>query len=91
MGSFKAIWLILTCSCDTASRLLSDQCESQLTRGQQIALRIHLWGCGACRRFRRQISFLHRAARHHVQSCPYHDHEIGEMRKRIAVGLRRSL
>ena len=49
-------------SCKEASRLASDSLNRRLTLGERIALRTHLFMCEACRRFERQITFLHHAA-----------------------------
>ena len=45
-------------TCGEASKLLSDGMERTLTRPERIGLRLHLWICRACRRFRRQIRLL---------------------------------
>jgi predicted anti-sigma-YlaC factor YlaD len=59
MGRLRSIRTILTLTCDDSSRLLSDDLDRSLTRSERAALRIHLLICGSCRRFRRQIRFLH--------------------------------
>jgi predicted anti-sigma-YlaC factor YlaD len=48
-------------SCKEASRLASDSLNRRLTLRENLALRTHLFMCAACRRFEKQIAFLHRA------------------------------
>ncbi len=49
-------------SCKEASRLSSDALNRRLTLRERISLRTHLLMCEACRRFQRQLAFLHKAA-----------------------------
>jgi hypothetical protein len=46
-------------SCRHVSRLISDQLERSLSWLESLCLRVHLLGCGPCRRFRRAIRRLH--------------------------------
>ncbi len=48
--------------CEHAERLLSDATERKLCRAEIWRLRLHLAYCRACRRVRRQLDFLRRAA-----------------------------
>lgn len=53
-------------SCEASTRLMSEARERPLSRGERLALRWHLMMCGACRRFERQLDWLHRAAGRYV-------------------------
>ena len=58
MSLLADIKKIFGLTCDEASKLLSDGMERPLSRPERIGLRLHLWICRACRRFRRQILLL---------------------------------
>jgi hypothetical protein len=45
-------------TCREAAQLLSDSLDRELPLRQRIALRIHLFMCKLCPRFRNQILFL---------------------------------
>ena len=60
----KAIAL-LSPTCKEASRLQSQALERKLSLMQRFGLRIHLLLCKWCRRYGKQIGFLHDAAREH--------------------------
>jgi len=47
--------------CKDASRLVSEARDRQLGIRERSSLRMHLWMCGNCRRFMRQIRLLGRA------------------------------
>lgn len=47
-------------TCKDASRLISEGQERPLGRMERWGLRFHLWICGNCRRFERQMWFLHK-------------------------------
>ncbi len=49
-------------SCAESTRLMSEAQERKLNRGERLVLRWHLLMCGACRRFERQLDWLHRAS-----------------------------
>jgi hypothetical protein len=57
--------LLLSLSCKEASRLQSQALDRKLPLMQRIGLRIHLLLCKWCRRYGKQIRFLHDAAREH--------------------------
>lgn len=59
MGALDAIKRVLTLSCDEASELLSNALDRPLSRGEDLAVRLHLLCCRFCRRYRRQIRWLH--------------------------------
>jgi hypothetical protein len=50
-------------SCKEISRLVSESLDRELPLGQRLSMRLHLMMCSLCSRFRRQMLFLHRAAR----------------------------
>jgi hypothetical protein len=52
----------LSPSCKTAVRLQSEALDHQLTWRQQLGLRVHLVLCKWCRRYGRQITFIHETA-----------------------------
>ena len=60
----KAIAL-LSPTCKEASRLQSQALDGKLSLTQRIGMRIHLLLCKWCRRYGKQIGFLHDAAREH--------------------------
>ena len=60
----KAI-AVLSPSCKEASRLQSQALDGKLSLMQRIGLRIHLSLCKWCRRYGKQIGFLHDAAHEH--------------------------
>ena len=60
----KAIAL-LSPTCKEASRLQSQALDGKLSLMQRIGLRIHLLLCKWCRRYGKQIGFLHDAAHEH--------------------------
>ena len=55
----------LSPSCREASRLQSEALDHPLTLTQRIGLGIHLLLCQWCRRYGRQIRFLHHTAHEH--------------------------
>ena len=54
-------------SCKEASELLSQSIERRLSLRENLQLRLHLFLCAACAQFRRQMEFLHAAARAYAQ------------------------
>jgi len=68
MNFLRALHLILTLRCEQSARLRSDQLERRLSFSERLALRVHIWICGYCRRFERQIEFLSQASRQMGQS-----------------------
>jgi hypothetical protein len=53
---------LLSPSCQQASRLQSESLDRPLTFFESIGLRVHLFLCKWCRRYGKQIKFLHDAA-----------------------------
>ena len=80
-------------TCDEASKLLSDGMERTLTRPERIGLRLHLWICRACRRFRRQILLLRRLMHGLAQEDPPEDSAPGlteDSRARLRDAIRKA-
>lgn len=50
-------------TCKEAHRLVIEGQDRKLPLMEQIALRVHLMLCGACRRFEAQMDFLRQALR----------------------------
>ena len=63
MRIFRALKLILTLRCEDSIRILSESRDGPVSWVELWAYRLHLIGCVPCRRFRRQIDFIRRAAR----------------------------
>ena len=70
-------------NCRHNSRLVSDQLERVLTRFERFCLRVHLLGCGPCRRFRQAVRWLHRT----LPSAPADVRLSEEARRRIRLAL----
>ncbi len=60
MSRMNALWRVLTLRCAEASRLSSEALDRPPSRLDRLALRLHLIGCGSCRRFGRQVVALRR-------------------------------
>lgn len=63
MSTLKAIRLLLALTCEESTRFMSDSSERELSRVQRWAVRLHFISCKPCRRFRKQLIFLHEAIR----------------------------
>jgi hypothetical protein len=50
-------------SCKETSWLLSRSREQPLTWSERLGVRVHLWLCAQCRRFRRQLDWFDRLSR----------------------------
>ena len=50
-------------TCKDVSHLISENLERRLSFRERWGLRIHLWMCINCRRFERQMIFMHAALR----------------------------
>jgi hypothetical protein len=48
----------LTPSCKEVSRLISDSLERPLSTREKLGVKIHLWGCDLCKRYRDQLIML---------------------------------
>lgn len=70
-------------ACKTVSRLASESMERQLTLGEWLVMKTHLCLCGACRRFKKHLRFLRRAARLFDEEWPGKAKLRGETRDRI--------
>ena len=58
MSTKFGILRILTVHCDEITRLVSMSLDTDLSRPERIAVRIHLLYCTSCRRFRKHMSVL---------------------------------
>lgn len=56
---FSELRLILTCQCEQASYLISESLDRDLTFGERCALRLHKFVCHNCRRFMKQLRWMH--------------------------------
>jgi hypothetical protein len=50
-------------NCREAHALLSEHCDGKLGLRRHLALRVHLFGCGACSIVSRNLALLSRAMR----------------------------
>lgn len=50
-------------TCREVHRLLSEGMDRRLAPGERVRVRLHLFVCGACGRFARQMALLRRALR----------------------------
>jgi hypothetical protein len=61
----KSAWNVLSLDCAGASRAQSESVDHALPPSRRTGLWLHLLICKLCRRYRRQIHFLHDCARAH--------------------------
>jgi hypothetical protein len=57
------LWRWLNLPCREYARLSSEALDRPLSRSERCALKIHLLTCLACRRYARQVRFVHDALR----------------------------
>lgn len=69
MAAVREILKVLSLPCREATQLISRAQDERLSWGLRAAIRVHTLYCGGCRRFKRQIEFLHAALRHAVESA----------------------
>lgn len=50
-------------TCKDTSRLVSEGLDRNLSLGEKIGLRLHLWMCDSCRNFKQQMDYLRQALR----------------------------
>jgi len=50
-------------NCRQASRLISHGLDQPLSQWDYLRLRVHLWMCGNCRQFSRQLQIVQQSAR----------------------------
>jgi len=50
-------------TCKEASKIVSESMERPLSLHERWSLRLHLWMCGNCRRFSRQMHLLRKTMR----------------------------
>ena len=84
MSFLTAAKMVLTLVCDDSAHLLSDSLDRPLTHVERLALRLHLLICCNCRRFRRQIDFIH-AAMHYAAGGSAADKSPPQMASSIAT------
>jgi hypothetical protein len=60
-SGFGALWL----NCHDTARLQSEALDTKLSFSKRLGIRLHLLICKWCRRYGRQIRFLHEAAGEH--------------------------
>ena len=80
----------LSPGCKTASRLQSEALDRKLSMRQRFGLRFHLLLCKWCRRYGKQLAFLHTAAHEHPDKMadPVPQKLSAEARDRIKEKLR---
>jgi len=66
LEKFKSGWLILSMDCRQAARVQSKQLDRPLPRTERLGLDLHLLCCKWCRRYGKQVHFLHKAT-HELQ------------------------
>ena len=48
-------------TCKEAHRLVTEQLDRELPLGERLRVRLHLFACTSCTRFKRQMQFLRAA------------------------------
>ncbi len=64
-----AIQLLFTLRCKHSSELISSGMDEEWSGVERWAVRLHYLSCGTCRRFRRQMAFVKKAARTAARSA----------------------
>lgn len=64
MSRREIVWKILTLPCSEAARLSSESLDRPLPAHDRLAVRLHTVSCASCRRYRRQLLTLRKAATH---------------------------
>lgn len=59
--SFSKLLLILNCTCEQASQLMSEALDRQLTASERWAVRMHLFVCAPCRKALKQLRQIRQA------------------------------
>lgn len=84
IGERMALGWILNCR--EATRLVSRGLDDPLPRGRGLLLRAHLFWCGPCRNFVRQMRLLRRTMRRYGGAAEFDpDRPCGEDRVRTAA------
>src|SRR5438128_12507091 len=83
----------LSPGCKTAARLQSEALDRKLPLPQRFGLRVHLLLCKWCRRYGKQITFLHSAAHEHADEMaePVPQKLSAKARDRIKQKLRTNM
>lgn len=77
-------------TCKDASHLISHRQERPLTFRERAGLRFHLWICANCRRFERQVAWLHTALRELGRCAEAEPGDLSpEAKERIRLALRK--
>ncbi len=66
LGKLKSGWSVLSMDCRQAARVQSEQLDRPLPRTTRFGLGLHLLYCKYCRRYGKQVHFLHEAT-HELQ------------------------
>ncbi|MCA9184772.1 MAG: zf-HC2 domain-containing protein [Planctomycetales bacterium] len=83
--------LILTLHCEESTQLMSAGLDRQLRWSERWAVRMHALVCASCRRFGRQLNFLHTAAHQCDQHAPSPNTTLSDdLRQRIAQAIRQA-
>jgi hypothetical protein len=82
-------------SCKQVAKLISDSFDRQLPMRERMALRVHLWMCGMCSCYLRQMVRLREALRRYrdeIESMDYlHPIKLpSEARMRIEEAIKRA-
>lgn len=80
-------------SCKEVSQLVSESLDHKLTLWQRMQVGMHLLMCGMCARCRKQISFVHAAAKRYMSVVDKVEEDSGgqltpEARERIKQSLK---
>jgi hypothetical protein len=67
LKTFKSGWAILSMDCRQATRVQSEQLDRPLPRTTRFGLGLHLLYCKWCRRYGKQVNFLHEASHEHQE------------------------
>lgn len=68
LSALKSGFSALLPNCRAAARLQSEAIDTRLCLSKRVGLRLHLLICKWCRRYGKQVDFLHRAASEHPDS-----------------------
>ena len=63
-------------TCKQASQIISQSCDRRLSWRERWNLRVHLFVCGACARFARQMRFIRQAMRRFSREQAEADEQI---------------
>jgi hypothetical protein len=79
-------------TCEEVASLVSQSIDRELSRGERLAVQLHLLYCSACRRYRRQILLIREALLRFIpadgQEDPHGPSIPPDVRERIKRALR---